>query len=381
LFEEPNALQALWRILLDISNDATLAGIYLMIDALDECESGLDDLLKLITNTAPGLSPKIKWLVSSRNQTVIYECLKPGNLQSNTSLELNSSHVSCAVKCFIDCKVRELAERKTYDEDLEEYVRDSFYEKADGTFLWVALMCKELEKIRKRNTRRTLERLPSGLEPLYERMVQQIECLSDRDDSVLCKQILLLVVLAYRPLHLAELVIADLPNHLCDDLESLQELVELCGSLLIVRDDTVYFVHQSAKDYFTTGAGLSIFPQGQAEEHCKITCKSLVFMAKILKKDMLCLHMPGALVSEAGCDRVDTHLPKYVQYVCCYWTAHLSQASAFQRAQIGLSDDGKIHKFLQEHFLHWLEVLSLLRKMSDSVQMAMDLEKMLMVRD
>ena len=96
---------------------------------------------------------------------------------------------------------------------------------------------------------------------------------------------------------------------------------------------------------------------------------------------MLCLHIPGALVSRVERDQVDAHLPKYVQYACCYWTAHLSQASNFQQAQIGLCDDGKIHKFPQKHFLHWLEVLSLLRKMSEGVQMVVDLEKMLMVCD
>jgi hypothetical protein len=42
LFEGPNALYASWEILSDISNDPSLTGIYLMIDALDECDYGLD---------------------------------------------------------------------------------------------------------------------------------------------------------------------------------------------------------------------------------------------------------------------------------------------------------------------------------------------------
>jgi hypothetical protein len=38
-----------------------------------------------------------------------------------------------------------------------------------------------------------------------------------------------------------------------------------------------------------------------------------------------------------------------------------------------LSDDGIVHRFLQEHLLHWLEGLSLLQKTSESILMAQQL--------
>ena len=51
-------------ILLDMLSDSSLESVILMVDALDECDSGLDGLLKLISKDSL-LSPKVRWLVAS----------------------------------------------------------------------------------------------------------------------------------------------------------------------------------------------------------------------------------------------------------------------------------------------------------------------------
>ena len=65
LFEGPNVFYTLSGILLDMLSDSSLESVILMVDALDECDSGLDGLLKLISMDSL-LSPKVKWLVASR---------------------------------------------------------------------------------------------------------------------------------------------------------------------------------------------------------------------------------------------------------------------------------------------------------------------------
>jgi hypothetical protein len=292
----------------------------------------------------------------------------------NTSLEFNSSHVSRAVNAFIDSKVHELAERKTYDGELQKDVRDYLYEKADGTFLWVALVCKELEDVWIGSTRDVLKEFPTELNALYKRMVRHIMDERNGRVALFCRRILSSVALTYRPIHLNELVTAaDLPEAVSDNLKALEELVSRCGSLLIVRNETVYFIHQSAKDYLTTGADRIIFPEGQTEEHCKIARRCLTLMSKSLKKDICCLEMPGSLVSEVECERVDAYLARHIEYACCYWVDHLREANDLQQNQ------SQVYKFLKEHFLHWLEALSLLRKMSEGVRMVAELQRMAMV--
>ena len=67
--------------------DPKLTAAYLVIDALDECEVGLPDLLGLITRTVPVQSSCIKWIVSSRNRDDIEQCLWQGPLSISSSTD------------------------------------------------------------------------------------------------------------------------------------------------------------------------------------------------------------------------------------------------------------------------------------------------------
>ena len=140
LFEGENALYALQEILMDILTDQRLDRVYLMVDALDECDSEIHNLLKWIMSPDPRIPQKIKWLTTSRNNPAFIERLGGGD-QLHTSLELNSSHVAHAVANFINHRVAEL---KSYSSEQQALVRESLLEKAEDTFLWVALICKEL---------------------------------------------------------------------------------------------------------------------------------------------------------------------------------------------------------------------------------------------
>ncbi len=80
--------------------------MYLIINALDECNHELLLLLKEITRSE-NLSYKIKWLVTSRNETFIRESLSSYR-RLCMSLELNSTYVSQAVNAFIGSKVAKL---------------------------------------------------------------------------------------------------------------------------------------------------------------------------------------------------------------------------------------------------------------------------------
>jgi hypothetical protein len=85
------------------------------------------------------------------------------------------------------------------------------HQKSDGTFLWVAQAFEELQKgVLASDILKVLEGIPTGLIPLYDRMMKQIQRLLDRNRQR-CLTTLSIVTLAYRPLHLHEIsVIADL---------------------------------------------------------------------------------------------------------------------------------------------------------------------------
>ena len=127
---------------------------------------------------------------------------------------------------------------------------------AEGTFLWVALVYKMLQEVPRWDVSPTLTKFPHGLDPIYKRMIGQILDQKNSGNVEMCKRIIILTILARRPLHLKELgAMADLRTEFLENLSLLEELVQLCGSFLTIREDIVLLVHLSAKELFTKDNG------------------------------------------------------------------------------------------------------------------------------
>ncbi|KAK3946607.1 NACHT domain-containing protein [Pseudoneurospora amorphoporcata] len=243
LFKDANTWDALSRIFTNILRDPSLRTTYLVIDALDECvKTDLPQLLDFIAQQSSSGS-RVKWIVSSCNWPQIEERLEKAADKVKVSLELNAESVAVAVNAFILHKVNDLAGLKKYDLTTKKVVHDYLHSNAQDTFLWVALVCQALAgpEVKKWNIEEFLRKFPPGLDALYARMKQDIS-LSHHSD--LCKRVLAVAAIVRRPISLQELTtLVEMPNIMCDDLESLKEIIKLCGSFLTLRDQTVYFVH------------------------------------------------------------------------------------------------------------------------------------------
>ncbi|PQE03465.1 Vegetative incompatibility HET-E-1 protein [Rutstroemia sp. NJR-2017a BBW] len=202
LFEDANAWVALSEIFTNILQDPSLDYVYLIVDALDECVADLPKLMKFIVQTS-SISPRIKWIVSSRNWPNIEKALNTTIQKLRLCLGLNEKSVSAAVAAFIQFKVKWLATRNKYRNDTQEAIQQHLTLNANGTFLWVALVCQELSNIPGWKARQKLISFPPGLNTLYKRMLDQI---MDSEDSELCKSILAVVSVVYRPIMLDELM-------------------------------------------------------------------------------------------------------------------------------------------------------------------------------
>lgn len=109
---------------------------------------------------------------------------------------------------------------------------------ANDTFLWVALVCQELGRTANRHVLKKLAVFPPGLNDLYKRMMQQI---SESDDADTCRCVLASTAVLYQPVTIRELVaLIEQPEDISNNI---QEIINLCGSFLTVREDTVYFIH------------------------------------------------------------------------------------------------------------------------------------------
>ncbi|KAK0628672.1 heterokaryon incompatibility protein, partial [Bombardia bombarda] len=143
LFEDVNAWTALSEILTDILRDPDLQSTFLIIDALDECVTGLPLLLAFIAQQSCTPS-RVKWLVSSRNWPNIEKRLELATRKVRLSLELS---ISAAVGVYIRSEVDRLAQIQTYDQKTRDDVSLYLSSNANDTFLWVALVCQGLREV------------------------------------------------------------------------------------------------------------------------------------------------------------------------------------------------------------------------------------------
>jgi hypothetical protein len=96
-------------------------------------------------------------------------------------------------------------------------------------------------------------------------------------------------------------------------------------------------------------------------------------MRRLLRRDICYLADPGARRAEIDPPDVHKCLPSELQYSCRYWTHHLKNSHALS------SDIEEVQLFLQKHFLHWMEAMSLLGLISDMTGMLDNLLAMVTV--
>ncbi|KAK0725155.1 NACHT domain-containing protein [Lasiosphaeris hirsuta] len=339
IYPSDNAIAwiVLSRVFREMLEDPNLKVTYLVIDALDECITDLPKLLDLIVCTS---SERVKWLVASQNRLMIERKLRFSDrlIEFGLGLETNVEQVSCDIDGYIDNKLSGLI---------------SLWELSKGEVeSWHVLPI--------------VEDVPRGLDGMYERMLTEIE--QYRWDADFCRRILSVVTVTYRPLHLAEIgALSRLLEQITKSTENVRKIVAKCRSFLTVRDNRIYLVHQSAKDYLSDRASTLLFPHGVAMAHHDILDRSMKLLSDKLQYDIYGLYEPEFPIDQVRVPDPDPLTT--VRYSCVYWVNHLSDSISGTNVNLDtfLQDDGAVHTFLKTKYLYWLETLSLLRAMSEGV--------------
>jgi hypothetical protein len=325
------------------------------------------------------MSSRVKWIVSSRNWPHIEERLETAEHRVRLCLELNAKSISAAVSIYIQNKVAHLAQLKEYNNEIRDAAQRHLSSNANDTFLWVALVCQKLKTIYSWATIATLDKFPPGLDPLYQRMTEYIDAMEDKDNIMLCRQVLAIAATVYRSITLPELAsFVEMPSLVGNNLKAQETIIGLCGSFLTLRDRTVYFVHQSAKDFLLKKASCKIYPFNIKCLHYNIFSQSLQILSRTLHRNMYSLRHPGVLIGEVEQPTPDPLAQ--ARYSCVYWVDHLHDCDPVQNAANDLQHGGSVDKFLRRSYLYWLEALSLLRSMSEGVLSMAKLDSLLQVR-
>jgi hypothetical protein len=137
------------------------------------------------------------------------------------------------------------------------------------------------------------------------------------------------------------------------------------GSFLTITKGTVNLIHQSAKDYLEKNYKSRLQPVGPAQGHTEIGSRSFDTMTSMLRRNIYDLD-PGFKPENIAPPNPDPLAP--IRYSCIFWADHLYSLNSDNSRFLGeLTDDGKVFGFLKEYFLHWLESLSLIGKLSSGL--------------
>jgi hypothetical protein len=359
--EDVTSWQILWKIFSEMLHQCKCPRLYVIVDALDECQDdGMADLLKLIVRTGLDNPSRIKWLLTSRPLDSAERELLAGPDQVLVSLELNSKYVSEGVKNYIANKVAELDRRNAYGPIIRQKIQNKLTEKAEDTYLWVSLVCRRLESVHRDEALTTIQDLPPGLHPFYHQVIIQ---LSKGESAVVkaCMRLLKVMMLAYRPLNIVEVGSV---TGLSDQMITSEALVDRCASFLKIRGTDIEFVHQSARDYLAEKNGQSILDSYESYGHSRITLNCLSHLSQRLKVNLVDLPRPNSTRELVKRNRQVAS----VNYAATFWVQHLEGAKQTTLIQNALSEQGEVGTFLHTKLLEWLECLSLLDKLPQAIQ-------------
>jgi len=358
--------EALWEVFLDMLDRCDCPRVYIVVDALDEChKEDMEGLLRSLVRTGLSYPARIKWLLTSRPLDIAQQRLLTGTDQVLVSLELNSGNVSYGVEVYITHRVDELDRLWSPDPFPRQEIESELHRKAEGTFLWVNLVCQKLEDVSAEKALTTIRSFQPGLDNVYCRAIDEL-FVGKQSIVEGCIRLLKVMKLTFRPLNLHEV------GHVAglrDDKRYIQTLIDRCASFVQNRGPYVEFQHQTALEFLDVGSGSSLLESRDPFDSGDIAMNCLTHLSNRLKVNILNCPHPGATreaMLENPQEREENVLTS-LGYAAVFWAQHLDLAKDTRIVQDALADNGVVRRFLDTLVLEWLEYLSLLNQLPRAV--------------
>lgn len=228
--------------------------IYIFLDAIDECET---NSVASITEWINGIVQTPDLSAQARLDVKVLATSRPGGMLLHTlkdvpTLAIQESDTAFDIKTFIHAQVEQFSHHRQLRPEVSRRIAKFLKDNAQGMFLWVMLVMKELEK---RDVRLTdaviaerLSTIPLTLVETYTTIIQAPPRTRQED----MWRVIRWLLYACRPFTLSELEIG-----LCleDNTPSWHgfagDLEFLCGSLIRVDGPgtKIGFIHQTARSF------------------------------------------------------------------------------------------------------------------------------------
>ena len=358
----------------------------IVIDALDECkdEEPASAILSVLARFVSDL-PRVKFFLTGRPEPRIRAGFRLPLLAEVTDIfilhNVEPSLINSDIKLFFKHGFQELTHhRPGLDSWPTEEQLDLLCKRAAGLFVFAAATIKfldhrnndprgQLDLLLQSQEHSSLEgdvELKEGatLDSLYTSILQGAFGKDHPRDDPKVRSVLGAVVLAANPLSPSS--IATLFGlHAQDVFLRLSS----AHSLLILEEDINYPVqpfHKSFPDFIidSTRCTSQRFQISPSDHHLELLIGCLELMNKTLKKNMC--NLPEAVRNSEVPDlkeRREKYISHALEYACKSWHKHLLDSHTTQRPKI----TSALHHLLENKFLCWLEILSILGNVRDAI--------------
>ena len=139
-------------------------------------------------------------------------------------------------------------------------------------------------------------------------------------------------------------------------------------------EDPVEVLHKSLADFLTASTELNgtIFQLDPTEAHAMLASRCIEQMKSQFRRDMCNLQDYGKQRDDIAETTISQAISIDLKYACLNWVFHLKECSRNLTNGCRIIhhlSEADIYDFLKEHFLHWLESLSLMGNMTECLAM------------
>jgi len=368
-----------------------------VIDALDECDS-MEDIqliLQLLAEAKDLETVRIKIFLTSRPEIPIFDGFRQLSGEAYQDFILHDiplDTVNADISTFFLQKLSPLkAKHGLRTPWPDEQIIEQLVERAAGLFIYAATTLRfiqdgidgpEEQLALILNAAKSSRSATKHLDGIYTTLLQH-SVLGKRGDEQECeqeceqlagrfRQVVGSLVVMFNTMparNLAQLL--QIPFKMVS-----RTLGSLCSVLNVPENESqpVRLFHLSFGDFLLDSRRCSDsrFQIDEEERHTSLFRKCMSHISQ-LQENICDLWGPGVLITEIPRDMIQRSIPPHAQYACRHWLDHWRLGNPMEE------DIKTIRQFLEQHFLHWLEGLSLIGEASNGVHVIIALEEILSV--
>jgi hypothetical protein len=373
--------------------------IVVVVDALDECdrEEDVTKIIQLLSQVKHCKSVRLKLFVTSRPELPIrlgFEYIS-GKYNSLVLHQIPNPIVEHDISAFLEYELVRIRDdfNKSVTQDRQlpldwpgQTKVQSLVRMAIPSFIFAATVCRfikdrkcgepeeQLAKIIQYQTKSQESKLDATYLPVLDQLHIGLTTNERRQVVEGFREVVGSILILASPLSTISLA-----RLLRVSKRAVDSRIDLLHSVLSIPsnpDIPVRLFHLSFRDFLldTEKRETNPFWVDEREAHTKFAAQCLQRLSASdgLKEDMCNFRAPGRLRTEVDKQTIDAYIPLDVQYACQYWVYHLKEGRDV------ICDNDQVYNFLMCHFLHWLEALSLIGRLSESISM---IDNLLLITD